>query len=295
MTERKVLGRGLSSLIPNLPPPIAEVTPISASAGAGTALEVPTHDIAVNPQQPRRKFSEATLEELTQSIRRCGVLQPLIVRKSDRGFELIAGERRLRAAKRAGLATVPVVIRPSNDRDQLEVALIENLQREDLTPMEEAKGYERLSEEFGMTHEEIAKRVGRERSTITNMLRLLELAAPVQEMLNGGAITMGHARALLPITDARRQEELAHWIEKEGLSVRQVEILVRKMTGARERPRRVSDLSQNPNLRSLADDLQRKLGTRIEIIQRGKGGEVRIQYYNPEDLRRLADQLLAGA
>lgn len=296
-----MLGRGLSSLIPNLPPTAAEPTAGTAaiaavsSVGPGAPPEVSPNEIAMNPHQPRRRFSEAALEQLAQSIRRCGILQPLIVRKSERGYELIAGERRLRAAKRAGLATVPVVLRASTERDQLEVALVENLQREDLTPIEEARGYERLSEEFGLTHEEIAKRAGRERSTVTNMLRLLELASPVQEMVGGGAISMGHARALLPISDARRQEELAHRIEKEGLSVRQVEGLVRKMTSATHRPRRISDLTANPNLRSLADELQRKLGTRVDILQKGKGGEIRVHYYQPEDLRRISDRLIAGA
>jgi ParB family transcriptional regulator, chromosome partitioning protein len=253
---------------------------------------VPVSAIHVNPRQPRRRFSESALEELANSIREMGVLQPLLVRKTDRGLELIAGERRLRAAKGAGLAQVPVLVRASTDLDQLEVALVENLQRQDLNPIEEAQGYSRLSTEFALTQEEIAKKVGKERSTVSNLLRLLQLSPPVQEMLSAGTLSMGHARALLPLEDARRQETLAQRIEKEGLSVRQVESLVRTMTKPTSSKRRAADASANPNLTHFANELQRVLGTRVEIVAKGKGGEIRVHYYAPEDLRRLTEALL---
>jgi ParB family transcriptional regulator, chromosome partitioning protein len=287
------LGRGISSLIP-VYRPTAPARTEATGAEPAPETEVPTTSIRVNPRQPRRRFSEAALEELTQSVRRTGILQPLVVRKTDSGYELIAGERRLRAAKRAGLERVPVVFRSGNDQDQLELALTENLQREDLNPIEEASGYDRLSREFNLTQEEIAARVGKERSTVSNLLRLLKLPPAVQEMLGGGTLSMGHARALLPIEDGRRQEALAHKIESEGLSVRQVENLVRSMLkqlapGAR----RSTDQSHgDANLRHLSDELQRALGTRVEVTAKGKGGEIRIQYYAPEDLKRLTERLI---
>lgn len=288
---RKVLGRGISSLIPTYRP----VTPLPVEPKTEAAVgEVPTSAIRLNPRQPRRRFSEAAMEELTQSIRRTGILQPLVVRKSDTGYELIAGERRLRAARKAGLEKVPVVVRGGTDRDQLELALTENLQREDLNPIEEAAGYDCLGRDFGLTQEEIAARVGKERSTVSNLLRLLKLPQAVQEMIGAGTISMGHARAILPIEDARRQEALAHKIEKEGLSVRQVENLVRKMLKHPDPgTRRATDLThKDPNLRHLSDELQRTLGTRVDVVSKGKGGEIRIQYYSPEDLKRLSERLL---
>ncbi|MFH1018525.1 MAG: ParB/RepB/Spo0J family partition protein [Pseudomonadota bacterium] len=303
MSERKVLGRGLSSLIPSLPQakeasPLGVLrVPLGATAGevATRTAMAPVSEIFTNPRQPRRQFSEKALAELSASIREVGILQPLLVRSTDRGYELIAGERRLRAARKAGLTEVPVLVRNSSDLDQLEMALVENLQREDLNPIEEAHGFARLANEFGLKQEEIAKRVGKDRSTVTNIMRLLGLSAVAQEMLASGAISMGHARALLPLEDPRRQETLAHRIQKETLSVRQVEALVRAMTGpagAPEGRRRTDKTAQETNLRHLADELQRSLGTRVEITARGKSGEIRIHYYAPEDLRRVVDRLL---
>lgn len=294
------MGRGLSSLIPISPPretePRSAGVPVGAVAGeaATGTLEIPVMSIATNPRQPRRHFSETALEELAQSVRQSGILQPLIVRKTERGYELIAGERRLRAAKRAGLQNVPVVVKNSSEQVQLEIALIENLQREDLNPIEEAQGYDRLSREFSLTQEEIAKRVGKDRSTVTNLLRLLKLSSVVQEMIATGSVSMGHARALLPLEDPRRQEALASKIEKEGLSVRQVEVMVRGMMARQpQKVRRLTDKEAiHPNLRHLTEELQRSLGTRVEITAKGKGGEIRIQYYNTEDLKRLSDRLL---
>jgi ParB family chromosome partitioning protein len=178
--------------------------------------------------------------------------------------------------------------------DQLEIALVENLQREDLTPIEEAKGYDRLTREFGLSQDEVAQRVGKERSTVANLLRLLKLSTSVQEMVDSGAISMGHARALLPLEDSRRQEALAQRVEKEGLSVRQVEEMVRTMLDrAPQTERRTTDQkAKDPNVRHLTEELQRSLGTRVAIVPKGKGGEVRIQYYNPEDLRRVSDRIL---
>ncbi len=233
------------------------------------------------------------MEELSASIATHGVLQPLLVRPLGSGFELIAGERRLRAAEKAGLNEVPVFLRKgSKDQERLELALIENLQRENLNPIEEAKGLQRLAHEFGLTQDEIAKRVGKERSTVTNLLRLLQLPSTVQEMLSVGVLSAGHARALLMLEKGRRQEVMAQRIEKEGLSVRKVEALVRAMANG-PKARRVADrVSGNTNLRHIADELQRTLGTRVEINSKGKGGEIRIKFFSSEELARLSDRLL---
>lgn len=296
-----MLGRGISSLIPAIRPNSIESdsTAKESEVEKGGSLQagpyqVSTSMIRVNPRQPRRHFSSAALNELVQSISRAGILQPLIVRKSDTGYELIAGERRLRAAKKLGLRQVPIIVRSGTDQEQLEIALIENLQREDLNPIEEARGYERLAREFSLTQEEIAKRVGKERSTVSNVLRLLKLSPLVQEMIENASISMGHARALLPLEDHRRQEILARKIEKQGLSVRQVEMQIRQMLKQpKHKTRRATDqVSQSSNLRHVAEEFQRKLGTRVEIHSRGKGGVIRIQYYSPEDFQRIHDQLL---
>lgn len=216
------------------------------------------------------------------------------MRKTDRGFELIAGERRLRAAKKAGLVRVPVFVRNSTDLDQLEMALVENLQREDLNPIEEALGYQRLMREYHLTQEQVAEKVGKERSTVSNLLRLLKLAPVVQEMISSGALSMGHARALVVVESERRQEELAQKIEREGLSVRQVEAMVKAMTtpGGSKVRRTTDSATSNPNLRHLSDELQRKLGTRVDIVSKGKKGEIRILYFSSEELSRLTERLL---
>lgn len=298
MNERKVLGRGLSSLIPTAPLPksTSDLRPATSATttNATGALEVSLVDIRINPQQPRRHFSETAIEELSASIRQSGILQPLVVRKTDRGFELIAGERRLRAAKKAGLVRVPVFVRNSTDLDQLEMALVENLQREDLNPIEEALGYQRLMREYHLTQEQVAEKVGKERSTVSNLLRLLKLAPVVQEMISSGALSMGHARALVVVESERRQEELAQKIEREGLSVRQVEAMVKAMTtpGGSKVRRTTDSATSNPNLRHLSDELQRKLGTRVDIVSKGKKGEIRILYFSSEELSRLTERLL---
>lgn len=263
--------------------------------GDETVIEVDPVLVRVNPRQPRRHFSETAIAELTSSVKRHGVIAPLLVRRTDLGYELIAGERRLRASRAAGLKKIPVIVqKAATDRDQLELALVENLQREDLNPIEEARGYDRLANEFTLTQEEIAERVGKDRTTVTNLIRLLKLAQPVQEMLAAGSISMGHARALLGLEDPRRQQELATRIGAEGLSVRQAEELVRKL-GKPKTNRRAADQAElNANLRHLSEELQRKLGTRVEIVTKGKGGEIRITYFSPDDLSRLSDRLLTG-
>ncbi len=280
---------------PPLPPTRPNRSSTSAPESTTRAADLPIAEIRLNPRQPRRRFSEAALDELAASIKRTGLLQPVLVRKVSHGYELIAGERRLRAAKRAGLTHLPVIFRRGTDQEQLELALIENLQREDLSPIEEALGYERLVREFLLTQEEIARKVGKERSTVTNLIRLLKLPKPVQELVNEKAISMGHARALLGLEDPRRQEALAKRVEKEGLSVRQVEQMIRGLAAkSSRRDRRMADKAKtDPNLRHLANEFQRVLGTRVEIVpRRGRGGEIRVQFYNPDDLRRLRDQII---
>jgi ParB family chromosome partitioning protein len=270
--KRRALGRGLEALIPAPEPrqdAIASVAPI--------------HSIRPNPKQPRQKFGDEAINELTESIRRHGILQPLLVRRdNDHGFELIAGERRLRAAQRAGVDSVPIVIHEVSDAEMLEVALIENLQREDLSPIEEAIGYQRMMDEFAHTQEEVAKRVGKDRSTIANAVRLLALPAAIQDEVERGSISAGHARALLGTKSEAQKLELAKRIVSEKLTVRQTERLAKK--GGRP----LADAEQ----RATEERLTQALGTRVRIVPRRNGaGRIEIEYYSLEELNGLVDRL----
>lgn len=289
------MGRGLSSLIrPSQVPPQAEVKKtVAPILGTDETPEgyriVPIEKVRANPRQPRKKFDEKSIQELAQSIVTNGVLQPLLVKQTPIGFEIIAGERRYRAAKIAGLKTLPVVIKNISDRDQLEVALVENLQRSDLNPIEEAKGYDRLANEFTMTQEEIAGRVGKERSTISNLVRLLKLSPLVQEMLSENKITFGHARALLALPHVHQQDEFAKDIVKNKWSVRKVEQLTSN------KPKKVKiKPAQSPLIRSFCEQLQHRLGTKIEIKENTdqKSGEIKILYFHPQELSRICKALL---
>src|SRR5437868_2709898 len=220
MTQKKVLGRGLGALIPQ------KASEPSPSQGGSGLLQIAIDQIAPNPYQPRKTFNEASIEELARSVRQHGIVQPLVVTRAGDRFKLIAGERRYRAAQRAGLHSVPVVIKEMmQEGDALEIALIENIQREDLNPMEEAMAYRQLHEEFGLTQEEISRRVGKERSTVANFLRLLRLPENVKKLLASGQLSMGHARALLAVESAKKQEQLAERVVKRNLNVRQTEML----------------------------------------------------------------------
>ena len=274
--------RGLGSLIPG-----AEYE--EAIGGVHT---VSIDLIEANAYQPRQHQDEERLAELVDSIRVHGMLQPVVVRRIDGGYQVIAGARRLEAARRAGLSQVPVVVRKCSDAESVELALVENLQREDLNPIESAQAYRRLIEEFELSQEEVARRIGRSRATVSNSLRLLNLPSVIQQSLMGGRISEGHARALLMVEDPERAHELWQRIEAEGLSVREAEALARthgRPTVTRER--RVRSLA-DPNVKALEDSLKDALGTRVQVRPRGSGGTIEIEYYSEDDLDRIVTRIV---
>lgn len=297
--QRKALGRGLSALLPN-----RAAAPAGAAAQAvatATALPEPTPNrlpidsIQANPLQPRTVFEPAKLEELAASIRANGVIQPIVVRKIGGGFQIVAGERRWRASKLAGLTEIPVVVQDVADPKMLELALIENIQREDLNPVETAQAYDRLVRELGLSQEEIGRRTGKDRTSIANTIRLLRLPKEVQHLLAEHRISMGHARAILGLPEAEQQILLAERTAAQGLSVRQVETLVQEMTADRPRhgggPSR-KESNQDPNVRAAAEELERLLGTRVRIVELSEQrGRIEIEYYSQAELERIYDQL----
>ena len=281
MVEKKpALGRGLSALIPDVVAPQAV-----APSPSGRPIELDLDLLHPNKFQPRVHMDDRRLEELAQSIRANGVIQPIVARKRDGRYEIIAGERRWRAAQRAGMLRVPVIVRDVPDDKLLEVALIENIQREDLSAVEEARAYQRLSTEFKLTQEQIAAAVGRERSTIANTLRLLKLPEDVLSQLSRGDLTMGHARALLAIDDPAALRRAARDVMERHLSVRDTELLVRRLTepGGPEKKTRVVDA----NTRAAEEKLRFALGTRVRIARRGKGGRVEIEFKDEDELQRI--------
>ncbi len=281
MVQKRGLGRGLSALIPG-----------AGEAGA-TGLEIPLEELESNPLQPRRNFDQAALEELAATIRTHGVLTPVVVRRASQGYQVVAGERRVRAARLAGLTRIPAIIKEASNAQALEMALVENLQREDLNPVEAAEAYRRLTEEFGLTQEEVAERLGRDRSSVTNALRLLRLPRRLREDLAAGILSEGHARALLGLERAADQLKARDLIVKRGLTVRATEALVRRLRrgpgGPGGRPR-----SGDPNLHALEDRLRVALGTKVRIVRDGKAGTLEIGFFSDEDLTRLVE-LIAGS
>lgn len=276
-TKKKVLGRGLGALIP-----AKEVI------GGSALAEIPIDQISPNPYQPRRQFNEVAIEELAQSVREHGIVQPLVVTRAGDRFRLIAGERRFRAAKKAGLKTVPAVIKElAQEGHALELALIENIQREDLNPMEEAVAYQQLHEDFSMTQEEIAKKVGKERSTIANFLRLLRLPERVKKLLAGGQLSMGHARALLAVESHKKQEALAERVVRRSLNVRQTELLA---SGSPKSPRRDAK-PKDVFTRDAEEKLTKSLRARVEIDRRRRGGVIHIRFGSEDELIRLFEDL----
>ncbi len=254
-------------------------------------LQIDIDLIDPSPFQPRSRFGEEALEELARSIRASGIVQPLVVRKVGARHQLVAGERRWRAAQRAGLGRVPVVIRNVSDEMALEMTLVENLQREDLNPVEQAHAFQRLTEEFHLTQEEVAERTGKDRTTISNAVRLLKLEEPILGLLEEGKLTSGHGRALLAIADASTRLSLAQRIARTGMTVRQVERLASR--GARPRP--AGAIHQvDPNTKAALEDLQREYGTRVMIqpLRSGRPGQLIFEYYDDSDLTRLYDQLM---
>ena len=282
--KRPALGRGLSALIPIAPPPKAQ----APDRDQQRPTEIDIDLLGPNPRQPRAQIDEARLEELAQSIRSHGVIQPILVRRVDDHFEIVAGERRWRAAQRAGLLKIPVLVREVTDDHLLEVALIENIQREDLNAIEEAQAYQRLSDDFRMSQESIAAAVGKDRATVANYIRLLRLPAEVRNELASGVLTMGHARALLALSDESAQRRLAREVVSRGLSVRETEALVRREStpAAPPPPRKV-----DPNTRAAEDRLKLALGTRVRIVRKGTAGRIEIDFGNEGELQRLFEQL----
>lgn len=278
MGERRALGRGLGALL--------------SGAEVAGLREVPVDAIAVNPRQPRKRFNEEGLESLTASIREQGVLSPIILRRGSDGYELVAGERRLRAALLAGLKSVPAIVRDVADAQALEMALVENIQREDLNAVEEAEAFRRLIEDFGQTQEGVARRVGRDRSTVTNAIRLLRLPQKILDDLVAGTLTEGHARAILALEQEADQLRARDVIVKGGLSVRGAEALVRRQKSSAHRAGRRPP--PDHNLGALQDRLRGALGTNVRITRRGKGGVVEIEFYSEEDLERLLEVLGVG-
>lgn len=277
------LGRGLAALIPQRGPT------------TNGSIEIPLARIRENPRQPRLRMDDAALASLTESIREHGVIQPILVTETIDGYQLVAGERRVRAARLAGLDRVPAVVRQLADREQLELALVENLQREDLDPIEAARAYRQLMDDFAFTQEELATRVGRARSTVANTLRLLELNSAVQNAVVSGAITEGHARAIggLP---TETQAHVVSAVIEDDLSVRQTEELVRRLREPRPAPAEASPkAAADPDVERVEEDLRRSLGTKVRLTRTRRGGRITIEYYGDEELARLYQRLTGGA
>ena len=285
--NRKALGKGINALIPDFEMGVPE-TP---AKGSVKATELLIDEISPNRFQPRKYFDDEKLEELVASIRENGVLQPVVVQKSESGYELIVGERRWRASKKAGLNKIPVVIREVTDAQALELAIIENIHRQDLNPIEEAESYARLSDEFALTQEMIAKKVGRSRTAVTNTLRLLKLSRNVKEDLISAKISMGHARALLGLDNPGQVEALRIEIFKQDLTVRQTESRVNKLKQPTPLNSVPSISKKNIFIKDLEKELERKLGTKVEINPQKKGGKLVVTYYSDDDLERIQNMI----
>ena len=279
MAERKVLGKGLGALIPEIP---------ENSGKQDGTLQCTIDDIQVNPHQPRTVFNQEKLEELASSIREKGIIQPLLVKEVEIGYQLIAGERRLRAARLAGLSQVPVIVKNVSEEEQIELSLIENLQREDLNPIEEAESYKKLMHDFEYTQQKLAQVLGKDRTTIANQIRLLKLPTMVKKALSQNEISMGHARCLLSITEPLKLREAYRLVLLKGLSVRETEKLAKKMNQVKSR-KKVEEKSVH--LESLRNDLMQHLGTQVKIWQRGKKGKIIIEFYSPEELEGILERI----
>jgi ParB family chromosome partitioning protein len=296
MPDDKRLGRGIGDLLKLNRETAPRETPAPPS-NAGQVLHLAVDAVLPNPHQPRKHFSAEALNDLARSIQQSGILQPIVVRRNGDAYELVAGERRWRAARMAGLATVPAVVRDIPDERMLEAALVENIQRADLNPLEKAQAFQRLLDQFGYTQQGLSERVGQERSTVANPLRLLELPSGVKEALVKGTISMGHARALLALRDDAAREAACRRIEAEGLSVREVEQMAggRTAAGAPEspaipRPEKV----KTADVKALEDQLRQALGTKVEI-RTGRGnrkGRILVEYYSLDDFNRLFKRLM---
>ena len=281
--KKKGLGKGLGALIPD-----ADLLARTSDQFFFCGIE----EITTNPYQPRQNVRDKAFEDLVESIRERGILQPLLVRSTEEGYQLIAGERRWRAAQLAGLQRVPVIVKESAEPESFELALIENIQRKDLNSIEEGKAYRRLQEEFGLSQEDIAKKIGKDRSTVANMIRLLKLPEKVRNDLVDDVLSMGHARALLALSDSAVQLQARNTIVKRSLSVRETEKLVQTLL-KKKKPK----VTPRPDshMRAMLDRLIRHFGTKVNIIRRGKRGKLEIEFYSDDDLQRILDLLWKGS
>ena len=277
--KRRALGRGIDALIRD----------DLAREEAPRIVHLSPHDIVPNRYQPRRDMPEESLAELAESIRANGVIQPITVRRTPSGYELVVGERRLRAATMAGLDTIPAIVRDVDDDALLPLALVENIQREDLDPIERAEAYKMLIDDFGLRQEDLASRVGLDRATIANTMRLLKLPKEVQRYVAGGQITMGHAKALLSLRSAEQQKAACRRIVNEGLSVREAEEFVGAPPRKRARPPAPSVTPRDVHLEAVEEELQRLLGTRVRVTRKGDRGKIEIEFYSEEDLDRILE------
>ena len=290
--SKQALGKGLGALIRKQGGAPSQSSTGDADATAGKAREVPIDQVVSSPLQPRTHFIESPLDELVESIRQHGIIQPLIVRRVDDKLELIAGERRWRASKKLGLATVPVIEREASDRDVLEMALIENLQREDLNPIEEAAGYVRLAKEFAMKQEEIAGRVGKSRASVANAMRLLELHNDVQVLVARGQLSVGHAKAILSIKDKDSQLLASDQILKKSLTVRAAEKLAHDFGApGREKKGTAPKPEVDAHIRAIQSKLRDHFATHVQVQHGAKKGKIELEYYGDDDLQRLLDLL----
>ena len=291
---RRALGKGMGALLPTrthipLPPPIPSPEPWEPHE---STLDIPVEAIQPNPFQPRRVFQDKGLQELAQSIRANGIIQPLVVRLVEGHYQLVAGERRWRAAKLAGVALVPVVVREIPEERLLEITLIENIQREDLNPMETAGAFARLSSELNLNAEQIGLRTGKDRSTVINLMRLQQLPPDIQQLISEGKLTAGHGRCLLSLPNADLQHEVSERAVHGAWSVRQVELTCARMTAGKT-PKHVDEAKIDPNVKAALQEMERKLGTRIRVKEGARGrGRLEIEYYSAEDLDRIYEAIM---
>jgi ParB family chromosome partitioning protein len=289
---RKALGKGLHALLPNRTTTVVSSTIARPAIPQGNVQSISIEQVTPNPNQPRRDFDATALMELSQSIEREGIIQPLLVRETRPGsYQIIAGERRWRAAKSAGLIEVPVIVRTADNEQALELALIENIQREDLNPIELAMAFQRMASELGLNHEQIGEKTGKQRVTITNAIRLLQLPQDLQHMIGAKQLSPGHARALLKFDDEDLQKELAGRCVREGWSVRQIEEFTRPgaAVGAKVKLKK-EPKPLDPNVKEAIEEMERVLGTKVRIVEKARGkGHIEIEYYSDDDLSRIYD------
>jgi len=296
---RKALGKGLHSLLPPKTATAATPTPVLEAAPDGSVAWISIDDVKPNPNQPRREFDPVAMMELTQSIERDGIIQPILVRRAGPNeYQIIAGERRWRAAKSAGLEKIPVIPRTADDQKVLELAIVENIQREDLNPIELAFAFHRMAVELGLSHDQIGEKTGKDRATVTNTIRLLQLPQDLQALIAARKLSPGHARALLKIQDEQTQRQMAERCIREGWSVRQAEEYTRpaKAGGSGDSKEKAVPSAIDPNVKAAVGEIERKLGTRVRITEKGRDkGQIEIEYYSSDDLDRIYNLIVGDA